>query len=139
MKNSTLQSIARNTYRGQNNTWTLLNNIATTEGEDKAAGTAKVLEFVVVLGLRKAMEAWHDKTENIDKEIRCFLSHLNEEYPFDVSEANHRVKRLLSRYIEFTMGFNTYAQAKVSVDLLMSVDKESIEVDDTLTKAWEYL
>ena len=139
MKNSTLQSIANKAYQDNNNTWTLLNNIAISAGDDKAAGTAKVLDFVVAVGLRNTLEAWHDKSENIDKDIRSFLSRLNEEYPFDVGEANHRVKSLLSKYIDMTMGFNTYAQALATMELLTTTNNAPVEVDETLTKAWSYL
>lgn len=137
MKKNTLLTLARSSG-SQHSKWGLLAAIAQQHGDDNTAANNAVLEFVVTLGFRNAVHAWSDKCDDIDKEIRTFLSNLNEEYPFDVVSANHQVKRLFSSYVEFTLGFNSYSQARAAIQILQTFDKnDETNTPEAIRNAWD--
>lgn len=143
MKESTLQSFAHRNSSNRDSTWKLLDSIAKSSGEDTAKGKKEVLNFVVAFGLRKAIEAHFDKSENIDRDIRKKLSRLNEEYPFDVVEANQQVLKLFNQYINLIAGFGSYSETATIVTLLrnMSENNDTPEPEATPEQlhAWDYL
>lgn len=143
MKTSTLQSFAYSNSSGDDSTWKLLDNIAKASGDDVAKGKREVLDFIIAFGLRCTIQAHFDKSENIDKDIRKKLSRLNEEYPFDVAEANQQVKILFNQYINLTAGFTSYSDTMTMMATLKNMlnHNETPEPEATPEQlhAWDYL
>lgn len=143
MKASTLESFARSNASGSDSTWKILDGIAKSYGEDIGKGKKEVLNFIVAFGLRKAIEAHFDKSENIDRDIRKRLSQLNEEYPFDVAEASQQVRVLFNQYINLIAGFGSYSETIAVVTILrnMAEHNETPQPEATPEQlhGWDYL
>lgn len=143
MKTNTLEQYTQSIHNEESNVWKILGDIAKEAGEDPAAGKQAVLDMVILVGLRNAIQASSDKDTNVDRYLRESLSRLNERYPFDIVQAEREIKKLYANYQELVSGWNSLLTIQVIkktlVDMACANETEQSQPTPAQMNAFDYL